>query len=262
MTVKHLRVVPVKSTDANAFVKRWHYSGKVVANSQLHFGVVANGRLAGVMQFGPPMMRAQVLGIVKDTKWSGMMELNRMAVADYLPKNAESRCLSIALKIIKQNYKHIEWVLTYADGTQCGDGTIYRAIGALLTDVRENKTMLRLPDGSAITRFSLDTIPAARMRAEKVCGISGTSGKISRFLEAGATYIEGFMLRYIIPLNDTVRGRLTVPVLPYSAIAEAGARMYRGKALRAVALGSDVVTNNEGTFESIAALHSERTDGR
>jgi hypothetical protein len=35
-------------------------------------------------------------------------------------------------------------------------------------------------------------------------------------------------LRYLYFLHPTAKDRLTVPVLPYSAIAEAGATMYKG----------------------------------
>lgn len=44
-----LRVIP--SSIANPFVKKHHYSGKIVHNSSLHFGAFLNGRLHGVMSF-------------------------------------------------------------------------------------------------------------------------------------------------------------------------------------------------------------------
>ena len=45
-----LKVIPSKT--ANEFVKRYHYSGKVVQNSTLHLGAFLNGKLGGVMQYG------------------------------------------------------------------------------------------------------------------------------------------------------------------------------------------------------------------
>ena len=42
---KDIIVKPITAQAANAVVKRIHYSGKVVQNSQLHFGVFLNGRL-------------------------------------------------------------------------------------------------------------------------------------------------------------------------------------------------------------------------
>ena len=125
--VKQIQVKSIHSSLANAFVKKHHYSGKVVPNSQLHFGCYLDNRLLGVMSFGASMDKARMQGLVKGTGWSEFTELNRMAFADELPKNSESRCIGIALRLIKKNAPHIKWVVSFADGTQCGDGTIYRA---------------------------------------------------------------------------------------------------------------------------------------
>jgi hypothetical protein len=64
-----------------------------------------------------------------------------MAFDEYLPKYSESRCISISIKLLKKNAPHIKWILSYADGCQCGDGTIYRASGFKLVGIKENKTM-------------------------------------------------------------------------------------------------------------------------
>ena len=41
--------------------------------------------------------------------------------------------------------------------------------------------------------------------------------------------VPGFQLRYIYFIDKKWRKRLTVPEIPFSAIDEAGAGMYRGK---------------------------------
>ena len=48
-----LKVIPGKV--ANPFMRRHHYSGTVVNNSCLHFGVFLDGRLHGVMSYGPSL---------------------------------------------------------------------------------------------------------------------------------------------------------------------------------------------------------------
>ena len=126
-----IKVIPAKI--ANEFVKKHHYSGKVVNNSSLHFGAFLDGKLHGVMQFGSPFDKSKVLGMVQPCKWNEMLELNRMAFDDYLPKNSESRCLSIAIKLIKKNAPHIKWILSFSDGTQNGDGKIYKESAFVLT---------------------------------------------------------------------------------------------------------------------------------
>lgn len=211
--VKQLIIKPISSTDANAFVKTIHYSGKVVANSQLHLGVFLKDKLCGVMQFGPPMNKKAVLGLVVGTGWSEMIELNRMAFSDFLPKNSESRALGYAIKLIKKNYPHIKWILTFADGTQCGDGTIYRASNFILTGIKKNQGLRQNPKTGEI----LQTI-AAHHRM------------IAKEFRQEWTALEGFQLRYMYLLHNNLK--LTVPILPFSTITKFGAQMYKGEKLR------------------------------
>ena len=43
-SAKDIHVAPISRADADRIVKRVHYSGKVVQNSQLHLGVFLRGR--------------------------------------------------------------------------------------------------------------------------------------------------------------------------------------------------------------------------
>ena len=70
-----VKVIPPKI--ANDFVKKHHYSGKVVPNSQLHFGAFLDGKLHGVMSYGPSMDKSKLITLVEGTKWNEFIELNR-----------------------------------------------------------------------------------------------------------------------------------------------------------------------------------------
>jgi hypothetical protein len=152
---KEIIVKVIPSKVANDFVKKWHYSGKVVNNSKLHFGAFLDGQLHGVMSFGSPIIKEPLLAVVKGTGWNEMLEINRMALDDYLPKNSESRCFSIAIKLLKKNAPHIKWILSFSDGTQCGDGTIYRASGFVLTSIKPTKDSWLLPNGESYTAITM-----------------------------------------------------------------------------------------------------------
>lgn len=216
MSAKDIVVKPITSAEANAVVKRNHYSGKVVGNSQVHMGVFYNGKLEGAMQFGPSLDKSKTLPLVEGTAWNGMLELNRMAFSDALPPNSESRAISVAMRIIKKQAPHIEWILSFADGSQCGDGTIYRASGFSLIGIKKNTTILQMPDGSITTDLSLNLKGAADGK------------KAGYWKKNGAKPLGGFQLRYIYFINPKAKERLTVPILPFSAIDAAGARMYKG----------------------------------
>jgi len=209
-SVKDIQVKVIPGPIANKFVKNHHYSGKIVNNSIIHFGAFLNGRLHGVMSFGNPIDKRNVLPLVNtdnetmNQKWNEMLELNRMAFDQYLPRNSESRCISVAIRLIKKNAPHIKWILSFADGTQCGDGTIYRASGFLLTAVNKNTTIVELPSGEKIARH-------------------GTSKRDFK----GANTLPGFQLRYILLIDKTAE--IAVEIIPFSKIEELGAGMYLGE---------------------------------
>lgn len=219
---------PIGAKDARAFVEKHHYSGTTVNNSTLHLGVFLKGFLGGVMQFGCPIDKRKVIGLVEGTAWNGFLELNRMAFSDLLPRNSESRALSVAFRIIKKNYPHIEWILSFSDGCSCGDGTIYRASGFVLTQIRENKTIWVAPDGKRHSDLGL-RLSKTTMTKGKHLAESGGASSMKRFADMGYRPLEGYQLRYIYFLNPAARERLTCPVLPFSEIARMGAGMYKGK---------------------------------
>lgn len=207
---KEIIVKVISSKIANDFVKKHHYSGKVVNLSNLHFGSFLDGKLHGVMSFGPPMDKRNVLNLVISSnktlnqKWNEMLELNRMAFDDYLPKNSESRCISIAIKLIKKNAPQIKWILSYSDATQCGDGTIYRASGFFLTQIKKNATIHKLKTGEIVAKR----------------GDSNYNFNDSKPL-------KGFQNRYIYLIDKSCE--INGEILPFIKIDEMGAGMYKGQ---------------------------------
>lgn len=232
---KEIKVKVIPSKIANEFVKKHHYSGKVVQNSQLHFGAFLDDKLHGVMSFGPSLDKSKIIGLVEDTKWNEFIELNRMAFDDFLPKNSESRCISIAIKLLKKNAPQIKWIVSFADGCQCGDGAIYRASGFLLTGFSTGSMWL-LPEN--LKKLNGGEI-AHRMKVQNKCSglsryiLSKTKGKnltieqcVNNF---GGEVLQGYMLRYIYFIDKSYKDKLTVPILPFSKIDEMGAGMYKGE---------------------------------
>jgi len=207
---KEIIVKIIPSRIANEFVKKNHYSGKIVSMSQLHFGCFLDKKLHGVMSFGPPMDKRNVLNLVEtenkgiNKKWNEMLELNRMAFDDYLPKNSESRCISIAIRLMKKNAPHIKWILSYSDATQCGDGTIYRASGFFLTNINKNGTIYKLASGEVVAK-----------RGD------------SKYDFKGSEKLKGFQNRYIYLIDK--KAQLNCKKLDFSEIDKKGAGMYKGQ---------------------------------
>lgn len=232
---KEIIVKVIPASVANPFVKKYHYSGKIVNNSRVHFGAFLDGKLHGVMSFGNSMDKSKIQGLVEGTGWNEFIELNRMAFDNYLPKNSESRCIAIAIRLLKKNAPHIKWIISFADGTQCGDGTIYRASGFYLTGFSKGAMWL-LPDylrklngGAVAHRLKIQD---KRSQISKYL-LSRTNGKnltmqqnVKKF---GGEILDGYMLRYIYFIDKTCKDKLTVPILPFSKIDEYNAGMYKGE---------------------------------
>jgi len=203
-----VKVIPAKI--ANEFVKKHHYSGKVVNMSNLHFGCFLDNQLHGVMSYGSPMDKRNVLNLVQtnnkniNKKWNEMLELNRMAFDDYLPKNSESRCISISIKLIKKNASQIKWLLSYSDATQCGDGTIYRASGFKLTQINKNNTIYKLANGDIVAK-----------RGD------------SKYNFKDSQPLKGFQNRYIYIIDKN--SKLNCKELSFSEIDRMNAGMYKGE---------------------------------
>lgn len=234
---KRIIVKPISSRDANRIVQSLHYSGKTVQNSQLHLGVFLDGKCGGAMQFGPSLDKRKMLGLVEGTLWNEFIELNRMAFADWLPRNGESRAIGYAFRWMKKQYPQIKWCVSFADGTQCGDGTIYRASGFVLTGLKVNNQIWEAPTGQVFDGLGLRKNPGVKAAAG-VISRTTTKGKhiiedgassMKRYVDAGWKPKAGYQLRYIYFLDPTARERLTVPILPFSEIDRRGAGMYKGK---------------------------------
>lgn len=230
---KEIIVKVIPSKIANPFIIKHHYSGKKVNNSCLHFGAFLDGNLHGVMSYGPSLDKSKIMGLVEGTGWNEFLELNRMAFDDYLPRNSESRCISKSIKLIRKNAPQIKWIISFADGCSCGDGTIYRASNFVLTGIKENHNLCELPSGDKIHKMSLESnpnTPRKELQGKTYFQITNGRYDFKKYVEyaGGGRILTGYQLRYIYFIDPTYKSHLTVPVIPFSKIDEIGAGMYKG----------------------------------
>lgn len=230
---KEVEVKVIPSKIANDFIKKHHYSGKVVPNSKLHFGAFLDGKLHGVMSYGSSLDKSKIVGLVKGTGWNEFLELNRMAFDDYLPRNSESYCIAKSIKLIKKNAPQIKWIISFADGCSCGDGTIYRASNFVLTDLRINKNLCVLPSGEKIHKMTLESSPnqpRKELNGKSYYQLTGGTYNFKKYVEeVHGEILTGYQLRYIYFIDKSYRERLTVPEIPFCKIDEVGAGMYKGE---------------------------------
>jgi len=236
---KEIIVKVIPSKIANEFVRKHHYSGKVVPNSTLHFGAFLDDKLHGVLSYGPSINKNGTINLVKDTGWNEFIELNRMAFDDYLPKYSESRCIGITIRLIKKNAPQIKWIISFSDGTQCGDGTIYRASGFKLVGIAKSGQVFKFNNEVLHGKILWDR-----------CLVTGwtVSDKEMQILRDKGNTIErliGNQLKYIYLIDKACK--INVPILPFNKIDEMGAGMYKGQKItlqeRRATLSEEVDSN-------------------
>lgn len=156
---KQIIVKVIPSNIWNAFIKKHHYSWKVVNNSNLHFGCFMDWDLHGVLSYWPSLDKSKMLWLVKWTGRNNFLELNRMAFDEHLPRNSESYCIAKTIMLIKKNAPQIKRIVSFADWCSCGDWTIYRASNFVLTGIKKNFNLVQLPHGEKIHKMTLESNP-------------------------------------------------------------------------------------------------------
>ena len=120
-------VAEISRDVANKMIVENHYSKKFYNASYIHLGVFVGGKLSGCLQYGYAMNPASQESVVSNTAIDSYLELNRMWLSDDCSKNSESRAISYSIKYIKQKYKQILWIQSFAD-ERCGKhGVVYQA---------------------------------------------------------------------------------------------------------------------------------------
>lgn len=120
----NLQLIPKRV--ALSCMERWHYLRGKNFIASFSFGVFYNTCLYGCISFGPPSAWETVYGIFGNKDQGGIFEIKRLALSDLLPKNSESRVISIGIKLLRKSTT-VRAIITYADSAVGHTGTIYRA---------------------------------------------------------------------------------------------------------------------------------------
>ena len=197
-------------------VRAWHYSGKPYCKSIMHIGAFLDDRLCGVLAWGPGIDTRKLIGVIPGTPWDGYLELNRMAFSSALPRNSESRALSICVRLMRRHAPWLHWLVSFSDGAQSGSGTIYRAAGWTLTQQRENVTLYRAPNGVIVSQVGVRTstklqrMIGAKSIAESQC--TRLQGKMRRYMMSMRRECDDIIESMKIPFAGTVQDSSTAPL--------------------------------------------------
>ena len=134
----------------NHYSKKWNTSfGKI------NVGIFKDEKLMGSAVFGN-LMNPNSYKKITDCGKESVVELNRLWISDLLKHNAESILISSCIKIIKNCYKNIKFVQSFADG-RLGCGTIYKASNFKYYGYSKSLFFKDLESGEIFHKVPLDT---------------------------------------------------------------------------------------------------------
>lgn len=118
-----LLIAPCEHKAAKFSVINWHYSHKMPVGKLTLFGAWEDDKYIGAMVFGRGA--TSQIGKPFNLEQHQICELVRVAFKRH--KVEVTRCISIALRLLKKNSPTMRLVVSYADPLQGHDGAIYRA---------------------------------------------------------------------------------------------------------------------------------------
>jgi len=152
----------ISKSVAKDMIIKYHYSHKWTlcriaygiyhrTDSEADFFNAKNENLIGVVVYGQPVGRSAAASISTTIDISEVFELTRLFVHDGYGKNIESYCIAQSLKKVKQDFSHLQAIISYADGEQGHRGIIYQATGF---QYQGNSSLALMPN------YSVSMVPA------------------------------------------------------------------------------------------------------
>lgn len=126
------KVQRISLKEAKEFVGKWHYSNVFPPHCLTILGAYDSNGLAGVASWGWGVRpRHTIQKLFPSLGIKDYWELNKLCLRDDLPKNSESKFLSLCGKWIKKYEPEKKLLFTWADGIRGKVGYVYQASGFL-----------------------------------------------------------------------------------------------------------------------------------
>lgn len=134
-TAFNLSAFHVESVDravAMDMVVREHYLHRATTY-QYSFGLYLGDVVGGVIIYGIPSSATLRSGICGPEEFSHVIEITRLWVADWVPKNGESLLIGASLRLLKAHGSEFDIVVSFADTAAGHLGKVYQATNFLYT---------------------------------------------------------------------------------------------------------------------------------
>ena len=172
----------------------WHYSKAIPATKLVKIGVWEYGIFIGVVIFSRGA--APHIGDPYSLPQTDICELTRVALKAH--ETPVSRIVSIAIRMLKRKCPNIQLVVSYADPDQNHLGTIYQAGNWIYEGIKKGGQRMFL-NGKWVHQRTVTSYP----------------GRYSALRKKGHPIRKTEKYKYLMPLNDEMRMKITPLAQPY-----------------------------------------------
>ena len=196
---------------AVSFIQHYHYSPVLPKLTKHYLGFFVNGELKGVLTLGWGTQPVHTI----NKMFTGLTskhyyEIGKMCMDDDMPRNSESQMLSQTIRWLKTYHPTKLFLYTMADGIMGKCGYVYQAANFLFGEKYLTQVYM-MENGEKIHPRSTRGLLVENLEWERAQGTE--YGKRSRLYwmtsdymkHKGIRFIEGYMYRYIYPLNKTAK---------------------------------------------------------
>jgi hypothetical protein len=153
-----------------------HYLRSMPGGILRCFGVYLETELVGAVVFTSGARQGHRL--LDAARPRDVATLSRLYLKDEIPKNAESRVLAVALKILRRETS-LKLILSYADPAAGHVGTIYQASGWVYLGQTEPNTYVDLGDGNLLhPRSVYNRFGSNAVRHLRATGVPATRRRV------------------------------------------------------------------------------------
>ena len=161
-TPKDILVSPIPHQLAKKVCEGEHYLGSFPGGAVLSLGMFVGYRLLGVavLGVGPP----NVHRIFRGARREQVLCLARFCLDDQLPRNSESRTLSVILRHLRRHQSTVKAIVAYSDPAAGHTGAIYRAAGFYYLGPSDSTPLYTLSSGGKYHSRTLSSLYGTRSR--------------------------------------------------------------------------------------------------
>ena len=193
----------VNKYDAVEFVQKFHYSPVMPKLTKHYLGFYVDGVLKGVLTLGWGTQPRQTINkMFPGLESSSYYEIGKMCMDEDMPRNSESQMLSATIKWLKTNKPDCLFLYTMADGIMGKCGYVYQASNFYFGEKYWTQVYLMENGEKLHPRSTKELLKenAKDVGKEKLFWFTSNYMK-----KKGIKKIEGYMFRYIYPLNKKAK---------------------------------------------------------